>query len=303
MSPNELPRLPCHLNGHLTTLERAQVSVMDRGFIFGDGVYEVIPVYAGRLFFAERHLARLARSLAELRISNPHSDAGWLAMAQSLIDAPCDDWGGAVKPPPERLDALIYLQITRGVALRAHPMLTGLKPTVFGFIQPMSAPSSAERERGAACVTAHDFRWEKAHIKSTSLLGSVMARQISVDAQAQETILFRGAPGQEVLSEAAACNVWVVKGRNLMGPVNNHHVLEGIRYSLMRQLCESAGLAFGLRDIARAEVLSADELLLTSASKEVMAVTQLDGRPVGSGLPGPIYGALYGAYQAFKQTR
>ncbi|MFN4004527.1 MAG: D-amino acid aminotransferase [Hylemonella sp.] len=293
MTPAELPPLPCYLNGHYTVLGEARVSVMDRGFIFGDGVYEVIPAYGSCLFRFEQHMARLERSLAELRIPNPHTRAQWRGIAQRLTQTYAQQSGAA---DPEQLDQMVYLQVTRGVALREHAMLPGLTPTVFAMTNVMKQPSAAQRAQGVRCVTAEDFRWQKAHIKSTSLLGSVLARQISVDAGADETILFRDG----WLSEAAASNVWVVQGGVLLGPPRDHLVLEGIRYALLEEICAAAGIPMQLRRIARAEVLAADEVLLTSATKEVLPVTRIDEQPVGAGRPGPVYAQLYAGYQAAK---
>ncbi len=164
----------------------------------------------------------------------------------------------------------------------------------------MKLPSPQQRSEGVACVTADDFRWEKAHIKSTSLLGAVFSRQISVDAGALETVMFRG----DYLSEAAASNVWLVKDGKVSGPPKDKLVLEGIRYGLMEEMCRANNIPFELRRITRAEVLAADELLLSSATKEVLPITLLDGQPVGHGLekgrPGPIYKSLYNAYQIEK---
>jgi D-alanine transaminase len=293
MDGHDLPPLPCYLNGQYTALNEARVSVMDRGFIFGDGVYEVIPVYGSCLFRFEQHMARLERSLAELRIPNPHDRAGWRAIVRELVQAYARHVNA---PDPQKLDQMVYLQVTRGVALREHAMLPGLKPTVFAMSSAMKQPSAAQRAQGVACVTADDFRWRKAHIKSTSLLGSVLARQISVDAGADETILFR----EGWLSEAAASNVWIVKDGVLLGPPADHLVLEGIRYALLEEICRSQGIPMQLRRIARAEVLAADEVLLSSATKEVLPVTRIDGQPVGTGRPGPVYAQLYAGYQAAK---
>ena len=158
--------------------------------------------------------------------------------------------------------------------------------------------SAEQRSQGVACVTADDFRWEKAHIKSTSLLGAVFARQIGVDAGATETVMFRNG----YLSEAASSNVWLVKDGTLIGPPKDHLVLEGIRFGLMEEICRAQGIPFALRRITREEVLHADELLLTSATKEVLAITTLDGQPVGNGLPGPVYTRLYAGYTAATQA-
>lgn len=288
-----LPELPCYLNGEFTTLPHAKVSVMDRGFIFGDGVYEVVPVYAGRPFRFAQHLARLDRSLRELRMPNPLNADQWRALVDRLVT----DYARSVGRAPADTDQLVYIQLTRGVALRDHVMPADLTPTVFAMSNAMKAPSDAEREQGVACVTADDFRWEKAHIKAVSLLGAVFARQISADAGAVETVMFRDG----FLSEGAACNIWVVKDGTVMGPPRDHLVLEGIRYGLIESLCRDAGIPFELRRISRDEVLAADELLLSSATKEVLAITRLDGHPVGKGVPGPICKALHAGYQRAKQ--
>ena len=293
-----LPDTPCYLNGEFTPLRDAKISVMDRGFIFGDGIYEVVPAYAGKPFRFEQHMARLERSLTELRITNPLSRAEWLKIALELIAA-CAHSTGA---PAEKGNQLVYIQITRGVAMRDHPMLPGLTPTVFVMCNPMKLPGDAAREKGVACVTADDFRWEKAHIKSTSLLGAVFSRQISVDAGAVETVMFRG----DYLSEAASSNVWIVKDGKVSGPLKDNLVLEGIRFGLIEEMCRAAGIPFELRRITRAEVLAADEIMLSSATKEVLPVTLLDGQPVGHGVekgkPGPIYAKLYAEYQRAKQA-
>ncbi len=288
-----LPELPCYLNGEFTTLPNAKVSVMDRGFIFGDGVYEVVPVYAGRPFRFAEHMGRLDRSLGELRINNPLSNAQWRALVDRLID----DYARSVDRTAANTDQLVYIQVTRGVAMRDHVMPTDITPTVFAMSNVMKGPTAAERAQGVACVTADDFRWEKAHIKAVSLLGAVFARQISADAGAVETVMFRDG----FLSEGAASNIWAVKDGTVMGPPRDHLVLEGIRYGLIEQLCREAGIAFELRRISRDEVLGSDELLLSSATKEVLAVTLLDGRPVGKGVPGPICQLLHAGYQRAKQ--
>ena len=289
---NTLPPLPCYLNGEFTELQNAKISVMDRGFIFGDGVYEVVPVYRGRLFRFAHHMARLDRSLAEVRIANPLSHAQWADVTLNLIAKYAQSTG----TKPENTDQLIYIQITRGVAMRDHVMPTDISPTVFVMTNVMKPPGEQQRNQGVACVTADDFRWQKAHIKSTSLLGAVFARQISFDADAVETVMFRDG----YLSEAAACNVWVVKDGKVLGTPKDNLVLEGIRYGLIEEICRAQGIAFELRRISLAEVQGCDELLLLSATKEVLPVTQLDGKPVGNGKPGPIYARLYEGYQLAK---
>jgi len=295
---NTLPNTPCHLNGLTLPLNEAKVSVMDRGFIFGDGIYEVAPIYHGQLFRFEQHMARMARSLAELRIPNPHTETAWRALIQDLLQQHAQSLGQSVKD----LNQIVYIQITRGVAPRDHAMPAGLTPTVFVMVNEMKPIAAKDRDNGVACISAEDFRWEKAHIKSTSLLGAVFSRQISADVGALETVMFR----HGFLSEAAASNVWVVKNGQVLGPTKNHLVLEGIRYGLIEDICAQQGIPFSLRPIARSEVFEADELLLSSATKEVLAITTLDGQAVGhgttAGKPGPVYQRIFQAYQAAKKA-
>ncbi len=292
---SHLPAWPCYLSGDYTTLDLARISPLDRGFIFGDGIYEGIACYGRpgeppRPFRFEQHMARLERGLGETRIPNPHTPDEWRRIAQELA-ARHPDYAGTS-------DWFYYFQVTRGVALRDHPMLPGLTPTVFATCLPMKPPTPAQRADGVACATAVDFRWQKAHLKSISLLGAVFARQISHEQGALETVMFRDG----YLSEAAASNVWVVKNGVVMGPPKDNLVLEGIRYGAIEELCKQEGVGFELRRIPHAEVLAADELMLSSATKEVLAVTALDRQPVGNGRPGPIYERLYAAYQRAKQV-
>lgn len=283
-----------HLNGEILPLSQAKVSVLDRGFIFGDGIYEVVPVYGGRLFRFDEHMARLSRSLSKLRITNPHDKTGWLALCRQLVATTAEATGAQ--------DQLVYIQITRGVAPRDHVMPANLTPTVFVMANPMKQASLEQRHQGVACVTARDFRWERGDIKSISLLGNVLARQISADQGAVETIMFRDG----WLTEAAASNVWIAHEGALLGAPKSAHVLEGIRYELLRELCEDCGIAYNLRPISEADVRAADEVMLSSATKEILPVTHIDGEPVGHGAlrgkPGPVYARLYEAYQRAKQS-
>lgn len=283
-----IPDILCYLNGEYLPLNRAKVSVLDRGFIFGDGVYEVVPVYGRKLFRFDEHMARLTRSLSKVRIENPCTRSEWLEHCRKLVATLHTE------------DQLAYLQVTRGVGWRDHVMPTDIEPTVFMMCTPMTHPTLEQRHQGVSCVTARDFRWERGDIKSTSLLGNVLARQISADRGASETIMFRDG----WLTEGAASNVWVVHEGAVLGPPKSEHVLEGIRYDLIRDLCEEEGIAYNLRPVAEAEVLAADELMISSASKEVLPVTVLDGDPVGHGAlrgkPGPVYARLYEAYQRAK---
>ncbi|MDB5893042.1 MAG: D-amino acid aminotransferase [Rhodoferax sp.] len=299
MTMTSLPNFPCYLNGEITPLNEARISVMDRGFIFGDGIYEVVPAYGGRLFRFGEHMARLERSLKEMRIANPLTRAEWEAIARKLLKAQAE----SIPADIGSLHQLVYIQITRGVAMRDHVMPENIKPTVFVMANTVKIPTDAQRAQGVACVSADDFRWEKAHIKATSLLGAVFSRQISFDAGAIETVMFRGG----YLSEASSSNVWLVKDGALVGVPKDNLVLEGIRFGLIEELCQAQGIPFSLRRISQEEVLAADELLLSSATKEVLPITTLDGAPVGAGIgkgqPGPIYQKLYAAYQdAIRRT-
>jgi len=284
----------CFLNGEYQPLAEARVPVLDRGFIFGDGIYEVVPVYGRRLFRFDEHLARLNRSLAKVRIPSPAGRDEWLERCRRLVAASAEATGSD--------DQVVYIQVTRGVAPRDHVMPQGVTPTVFMMCNPMKPASPEQRHAGVACTTARDFRWERGDIKSTSLLGNVLARQMSADHGATETIMFRDG----FLTEAAASNVWVVHEGALLGPPKSDHVLEGIRVELLRELCDECGIAYNLRPIPEADVHAADEVLLSSATKEVLAVTKIDGEPVGHGAlrgkPGPVYGRLFEAYQQAKRT-
>ncbi|OZI20903.1 D-amino acid aminotransferase [Bordetella genomosp. 9] len=270
-----------YLNGEFLRLQDAKISVLDRGFIFGDGVYEVVPVYEGRPFRMAEHLARLERSLAAIRIESPFDAAGWLDVVQGLIDR-------SLTP-----SCVVYLQVTRGVAKRDHGFPTErITPTVFGMTSPFTRPGAQLREQGVSLISIPDERWLLCHIKSVSLLGNVLAKQRAADAGADEVVQFRDG----MLSEGATCNIWVASGGKLLGPLKNNLVLEGIRYGLLAELAEEAGIPFETRPIARAEVEHADELMVSSATRELLPVLTLDGRPVGTGKPGPVYTRLRQGY-------
>jgi D-alanine transaminase len=278
----------CFLNGEFLPISEARIPVLDRGFIFGDGIYEVVPVYGRRLFRFDEHLARLNRSLGKLRLPQPATRDEWLARCRQLVTSRPED------------DQVIYIQVTRGVAPRDHVMPAHPVPTVFMMSNPLKPATAEQRHAGVACITARDFRWERGDIKSTSLLGNVLARQLSADQGAVETIMFRDGH----LTEAAASNVWIAHEGALLGPPKSDHVLEGIRVELLRELCEDAGIAYNLRPISEADVRAADEVLLSSATKEILPVTRIDNEAVGHGAmrgkPGPVYARLYEAYQRAK---
>lgn len=272
------------LNGELLPLSEARIPVLDRGFIFGDGIYEVIPLYNGKPFRGAQHLARLARSLAAIGIPNPHTETEWLAQIDRVVKA-----NGMA-------DQMVYMQVTRGVAKRAHAFPKEVTPTVLIMTNPMALPPAASVEQGVACVTMEDRRWLNCQIKSTSLLGNVLAAQVAAEAGVTEAIQFRDG----FLTEASASNVWVVKQGRVAAPPKDNLILEGIRYGLMEELCAAMEISFEARRITRDEVFGADEVLISSASKELLPVVTIDGKAVGNGKPGPVFQRLYAAYQAAK---
>jgi D-alanine transaminase len=273
------------LNGKLLPVEQATVSVLDRGFIFGDGVYELVPVYSRVPFRLDEHLARLERSLGEAKIRNPYSRAQWREHIHRLVDAQAFD------------DQGVYFQVTRGVAKRDHAFPGGVEPTVFMMSNPLVNPPQAQVERGGAAVSAPDNRWLRCDIKSISLIGNVLLRQLSAEAGAAETILFRDGK----LTEASASNVFIVKRGVIQSPPKSNLILPGITYDVIAELARADNLPLEFKSIPEDEVRSADEIWVTSSSKEVFPIVSLDGRPVGDGKPGPVFRRMYQLYQDFKQ--
>ncbi|EIF28754.1 branched-chain amino acid aminotransferase/4-amino-4-deoxychorismate lyase [Burkholderia sp. Ch1-1] len=287
-----------YLNGELVPLSEARVPVLDRGFIFGDGIYEVAPLYAhpahagGRTPFRfQQHLARLARSVDRIGIVNPFDDAGWRALIAQVVAA--NEADGGLRADQ---DAIAYIQVTRGVAKRGHAFPAGIQPTVFVMVTPLNLPDAAQRAQGVRCVTAEDRRWLNCDIKSVSLLGNVLMAQYAAENDAFETIQFRDG----MLTEGSSSNVWVAKSGVLSAPPRSHKILEGIRYGLIEELAGECGIRFEAREISEAELRAADEIIVSSATKEVLPVTRLDSQPVGEGKPGAVFAALYAAYQRAK---
>jgi D-alanine transaminase len=273
------------LNGRLVPLEQATVSVLDRGFIFGDGVYELVPVYSRVPFRLDEHLTRLERSLGETRIRNPYSRPEWRKHIYQLIDAqPFEDQG-------------IYFQVTRGAAKRDHAFPKGVEPTVFMMSNPLTNPPAAQVEKGGVAVSAVDNRWLRCDIKSISLIGNCLLRQLSAERGAAETILFRDGK----LTEASASNVFVVKGGVIQSPPKSNLILPGITYDVVVELAHANAMPLEFRDVGEAAVRGSDELWVTSSSKEVLAIVELDGTRIGDGRPGPVFRRMYQLYQDFKQ--
>ena len=276
-----------YLNGGFGPLAAAQVSVMDRGFLFGDGVYEVIPAYSRRPFRLDEHLARLQRSLDGIRLANPHRADAWKAIIGRVIAAA--DWD----------DQSCYLQVTRGsMTQRNHAFPATVTPTVFVMSEALVTPPPELRAQGVAAVSAADFRWLRCDLKATSLLANCLLRQLAVDADCAETVLFRDG----FLSEGSASNIFAVKDGCLLAPTKNHLMLPGITYDVVLELAAANGLRYEVRDVLEAETRAAAELWLSSSTKEVLPIVALDGRPIGSGKPGPLFAAMHGWYQDYKRN-
>lgn len=277
-----------YLNGEFVALENAKISVLDRGFIFGDGVYEVIPVYSRHPFRMAEHLARLQHSLDGIRLVNPLSDSAWMKLTHEIIARNVANAGE---------DQSIYLQVTRGVAKRDHAFPKDVKQTVFMMASPLTTPAQSQIDNGVAAVTANDFRWLKCDVKSVALLGNCLLRQQAADAGAVEAILFRDGK----LTEASASNVFVVKNGVLLAPPKDNLVLPGITYDVVLEIAQAREFEVQVRPIVEAEVRNADEVWVTSSTKEVLAVTTLDGKPVGDGRPGMLFRRMHALYQEFKR--
>ncbi len=279
-----------YLNGQFMPIAEAKISVLDRGFIFGDGVYEVIPVYTRHAFRLEEHLRRLQDSLEGIKLANPHTKAEWTSLIHELIRLNTDD------------DQYLYLHITRGVSRRDHAFpKPPVPPTVFMMSNPLRVPPVELLKSGIACITATDNRWLRCDIKAIALLPNVLLRQMAVDAGCAETILIRSDARGEFMTEGAASNIFAVKNGILLAPPKDNLMLPGITYDVVLEIAAANGIPYQVRRIEAAEVFEASELLLTSSTKEVLPITLLDGKPVGDGKPGVMFARLHGLYQDFKR--
>lgn len=279
-----------YLNGRFLPLAEAKISVLDRGFVFGDGVYELVPVYSKKPFRLDEHLRRLQASLDGIRLANPHGDAEWRERILQLIAL------------QDFADQSVYIQVTRGTPSgsqppREHAFPKGVTPTVFMFAQPLATATVVQKAVGVCAVTAVDNRWLRCNIKAISLLPNILMRQQAVDADCAETVMLRDG----FLTEGAASNIFVVKDGVLRAPPPSHLMLTGITYHVVLELAALHGIPHEVREISEAEVRSADELWMTSSTKEIMAIVKLDGMAVGAGVPGPLAQRMDGLYQSFKQ--
>lgn len=274
-----------YLNGKFMPIQEAFVPVLDRGFIFGDGVYEVIPAYSHKLFRLNEHLNRLQYSLDGIRLKNPHTNEEWQSLLEQIIDQ------------NESEDQYIYLHITRGVAKRDHAFPIGVAPTIFIMSNPLLPPPAALLESGVSAITAVDNRWVRCDVKAISLLPNVLLRQLAVDAHAVETILIRDG----FLTEGAASNIFVVKNNVLLAPPKSNLMLPGITYDVVLELADHHKIPHEVRQISEKELQNADEILLTSSTKEVLPITTLNEKSINNGKPGVMFNRLYAFYQEFKK--
>ena len=276
----------CFLNGEYLPLAEARISPLDRGFLYGDGAYELTPVYGGRPFRLEAHCARLTRSLDTIRMADPHSRSEWCDMFATLI---ARNGGG---------DQYIYWQVTRGAERgRNHAPLPDIPRTVFAFCAPLPVAAPAVLEKGVACITTEDTRWARCDIKAVSLLANVLLRQLAVDADAAETILLRGGE----LTEASSSTVHVVIGGELRTPPNSRRILPGTTRGVIEELAARTGVPCRAAAVSEADLRRADEIWISAATREVQPVTTLDGKPVGTGRPGPLWRRVYDEFQRWKQ--
>lgn len=275
-----------YLNGEFLPLEEARVSVTDRGFIFGDGVYEVIPVYGGHLFRLEQHLQRLARSLAAIRLEDPLTAAQWRGCLQELV---ARNGGG---------DQSLYIQLTRGAAPRDHAFPQDVAPTVYAACSPLKPMAAEVARQGVAAITVDDIRWQRCDIKAITLLANILLRQQAVEQGAVEAILVRNSH----VTEGAASNLFLVKNGFVMTPPKGPYLLPGITRDLILELAAAQGIPYREADITPMALQAADEIWLTSSTREILPVTRLDERPVGDGRPGPLWQRMLALYQDYKQT-
>ena len=269
------------LNGKYIPLEKACIHVMDRGFIFADGVYEVIPVFNQRIFRLDEHLQRLNKSLKAVYIENPYDNSAWHDILNTLV---------ANDSVP---DKSLYVQVTRGISERNHDTDTGTSPTVFVMCKPIQ---NVNYDSGINAITHDDIRWQYCHIKAITLLPSVMLRHLASGKGAREAILIR----ENLVTEGAASNVFVVQGNTVKTPPDNGFVLPGITRNLLIELLNDADIDCKQSQITQSELQDADEIWITSSTWEIVPVINLDSRLVGDGVPGKFWCRANALYQEFK---
>ena len=280
-----------YLNGEWMPIEQARIPVLDRGFIFGDGVYEVIPcLFRPPVPPAPSICGACNPASTACASTIPTAPSAGIELVREIVTRnPCED-------------QYVYLQVTRGVAPRDHAFPKGVKPTVFMMSNPLTTPPQDQRERGVAAVTVADNRWLRCDIKSVSLLANCLLRQTAVDAGAAESVLLRDG----LLTEGSASNIFLVKNGVIITPPKSNFILPGITYDVVIELARANRLPLEIRQVSEAEVRDADELWLTSSTKEVLPISTLDGKPVGhgtsAGKPGPVAARMHQLYQDYKRT-
>ncbi|HET8808508.1 MAG TPA: D-amino acid aminotransferase [Methylophaga sp.] len=274
-----------YLNGRFIPAEEAKVSVMDRGYLFGDGIYEVIPVYRGKAFMLEGHLARLQRSLDAIKLSNPLDNVSWAELIANLVD---QNGGG---------DQSVYLQITRGTAAqRDHIFPQAVLPGIFMMSNPLKPVPADWHNKGINCITVDDIRWQRCDIKAIALLANCLMKQRAQEAGAQEALLLRDG----ALTEGAASNAYIVIHGEIITAPSGPQILSGVTRDLVLALAEKAGVNIQQRFASDSELRAADEVWISSSTKELVPVTMLDGKPVGNGQPGPFWLDLHQRFQQYK---
>jgi len=284
MSADTISEEIVYLNGDYLPISQACVPVLDRGFIFGDGVYEVIPAYGGRLFRLDEHLGRLDNSLEAIRLDNPYGHKKWQEVLSKLLQQYGDS------------DQSVYLQITRGVAKRDHGFPPDTPATVFAMSSKLSTPDATSLARGIAAITSTDTRWQNCYIKTIALLPNILLRQQALDREALEAILIRDGR----VTEGTASNVFIVQHGVIKTPPKSAQLLPGITRDLVVELAHANEFACEETNISEAELNSADEIWITSSTKEILPVTQLNGQAVGHGQPGPVWHKMIAIFQAYK---
>ncbi|MDP9083799.1 MAG: D-amino acid aminotransferase [Pseudomonadota bacterium] len=281
------PPLPiCYLNGNFLPLAQARVSPLDRAFLFGDAVYEVVPVYGSRPFRLREHLDRLDRSLAGIRMAPPLSHSDWSGVCRELISRNAGT------------EAYLYIQVTRGAELgRNHAWPEGLAATLFAYITALEPLAPAVLSQGVSAITAADTRWARRDIKSTALLANILLKKLSVDAGAYETIMIENGE----LREGSSTTVHVVKDGAIRTPPNGHHILPGTTRDVVTELAARLGVRSASAAVTEAELRAADEIWLTFATRGVIPVTVLDGAAVGGGRPGPLFKRMHAAFEAYTR--
>jgi D-alanine transaminase len=281
-----------YLNGSYLPMEDACVSVMDRGFLFGDGVYEVIPAYGGKLFRLSHHLHRLQNSLDGIRLANPLSTSAWQEVLSGVLERNREQ-------TDTNNDQSVYLQVTRGsAAKRDHSFPDRITPTVFVFSNPVAKPDPASTTQGVAAITLDDSRWQYCAIKAVTLLPNVLLRQQAADRNAVEALLIRNG----LVIEGSASNVFIIRDGTILTPPKGDQMLPGITRDLVLELAEQHALPYRETDISEDTLRQADEVWITSSTKEIAPVTRLDGKAVGDGLPGPVWESMIELFRRYKDA-